>query len=89
MPGRSRATGGSGLGLAIVKHVLQRHGATLDIESTLGSGQHLHVPFPARRGVDASESRALEAASPQSRRYSHVSAFTARNNSLPCHASDT
>ena len=39
-PGRSRATGGSGLGLAIVKHVLQRHGATLEVQSTLGARQH-------------------------------------------------
>ena len=46
--GRSRATGGSGLGLAIVKHVLQRHGARLEVQSTLGQRQHLHLPFPAR-----------------------------------------
>src|SRR6185437_7105111 len=31
--GRSRSTGGSGLGLAIVKHVLQRHGAELEVQS--------------------------------------------------------
>lgn len=35
---RQSATGGTGLGLAIVKHVLQRHGATLTIDSTLGKG---------------------------------------------------
>jgi two-component system phosphate regulon sensor histidine kinase PhoR len=50
--GRSRATGGSGLGLAIVKHVLQRHGATLDIESTLGSGSTFTVHFPPHRVSD-------------------------------------
>jgi two-component system phosphate regulon sensor histidine kinase PhoR len=48
-PGRSRATGGSGLGLAIVKHVLQRHGATLSIESTLGSGSTFTAHFPPHR----------------------------------------
>ncbi len=48
--GRSRATGGSGLGLAIVKHVLQRHGATLDVESTLGAGSTFTASFPARAG---------------------------------------
>jgi two-component system phosphate regulon sensor histidine kinase PhoR len=46
---RSRETGGTGLGLAIVKHVLQRHGATLDIASTLGKGSVFAVTFPANR----------------------------------------
>jgi two-component system, OmpR family, phosphate regulon sensor histidine kinase PhoR len=47
--GRARATGGSGLGLAIVKHVLQRHGATLDIVSTFGSGSTFTCHFPTQR----------------------------------------
>lgn len=46
---RSRETGGTGLGLAIVKHVLQRHGATLDIISVLGKGSVFSVTFPANR----------------------------------------
>lgn len=46
---RSRDTGGTGLGLAIVKHVLQRHGAALDIASTLGQGSVFSVTFPASR----------------------------------------
>ncbi len=46
---RSRETGGTGLGLAIVKHVLQRHGATLNIQSTLGKGSTFCVTFPASR----------------------------------------
>jgi two-component system phosphate regulon sensor histidine kinase PhoR len=50
--GRSRATGGSGLGLAIVKHVLQRHGATLDIVSTIGSGSTFTCHFPPQRVSD-------------------------------------
>lgn len=58
--GRSRATGGSGLGLAIVKHVLQRHGATLEIESTLGEGSTFTCHFPARR-VEAVEISAISA----------------------------
>jgi two-component system, OmpR family, phosphate regulon sensor histidine kinase PhoR len=49
--GRSRATGGSGLGLAIVKHVLQRHGATLDVKSTLGAGSTFTCHFPPERIV--------------------------------------
>ncbi|HYB33486.1 MAG TPA: phosphate regulon sensor histidine kinase PhoR [Steroidobacteraceae bacterium] len=47
--GRSRATGGSGLGLAIVKHVLQRHGAMLEVQSTLGAGSTFTCHFPAER----------------------------------------
>ena len=47
--GRSRATGGSGLGLAIVKHVLQRHGAELEVRSTLGKGSTFAVHFPQQR----------------------------------------
>jgi two-component system, OmpR family, phosphate regulon sensor histidine kinase PhoR len=48
-PGRSRATGGSGLGLAIVKHVLQRHGATLEVKSSLGAGSSFICNFPPAR----------------------------------------
>src|ERR1700749_1521605 len=47
--GRSRSTGGSGLGLAIVKHVLQRHGAELEIQSTLGQGSEFIYHFPLSR----------------------------------------
>ena len=46
---RSRETGGTGLGLAIVKHVVQRHGASLAIESTLGKGSTFRITFPAER----------------------------------------
>ena len=47
--GRSRASGGSGLGLAIVKHVLQRHGASLQIESAEGRGSTFTCHFPPDR----------------------------------------
>lgn len=47
--GRTRATGGSGLGLAIVKHVLQHHGATLEIQSALGQGSTFTCHFPPHR----------------------------------------
>jgi two-component system phosphate regulon sensor histidine kinase PhoR len=49
--GRSRETGGTGLGLAIVKHALARHQATLEIESTPGTGSRFTAKFPARRMV--------------------------------------
>jgi two-component system phosphate regulon sensor histidine kinase PhoR len=48
-PGRSRATGGSGLGLAIVKHVLQRHGAELEVQSVPGKGSTFTCHFPPER----------------------------------------
>lgn len=48
-PGRSLVSGGTGLGLAIVKHALQKHGATLSIESQLGSGSVFTCHFPAER----------------------------------------
>lgn len=35
---RSRATGGSGLGLAIVKHIIDAHGQTVTVNSTIGEG---------------------------------------------------
>jgi two-component system phosphate regulon sensor histidine kinase PhoR len=47
--GRSRDSGGTGLGLAIVKHVLERHQASLAIQSKPGSGSTFAVVFPAKR----------------------------------------
>lgn len=46
---RSRETGGTGLGLSIVKHVLTRHQARLEIQSTPGKGSLFTAVFPARR----------------------------------------
>jgi two-component system phosphate regulon sensor histidine kinase PhoR len=46
---RSRETGGTGLGLAIVKHVVQRHGAEMLIESTVGHGSRFAIIWPASR----------------------------------------
>lgn len=45
-PGRSREKGGTGLGLAIVKHVLERHQATLYIQSAPGKGSLFRCDFP-------------------------------------------
>ena len=60
-PGRARQHGGSGLGLAIVKHVLQRHGARLDIESEERKGSTFSCHFPRRR-VAEGEAWPLKAA---------------------------
>jgi two-component system, OmpR family, phosphate regulon sensor histidine kinase PhoR len=46
---RSRTSGGTGLGLAIVKHVLQRHGASLRVESKPGHGSTFTCDFPPAR----------------------------------------
>jgi two-component system phosphate regulon sensor histidine kinase PhoR len=48
-----RKTAGSGLGLAIVKGVLDRHQATLEIESEQGRGSRFTAKFPAHRVVAA------------------------------------
>lgn len=50
---RSRETGGTGLGLAIVKHVLNRHQARLEVQSSLGSGSTFSVIFPETRRLPA------------------------------------
>jgi two-component system phosphate regulon sensor histidine kinase PhoR len=42
---RSRAKGGTGLGLSIVKHIADRHGAQIDVESTMGVGTTISVNF--------------------------------------------
>ena len=44
--GRSRETGGTGLGLAIVKHIVQQHGAQIQMKSALGEGTCISVFFP-------------------------------------------
>jgi len=46
---RSRETGGTGLGLAIVKHVAQRHGGSIQIESTPGQGSTFRIVLPPSR----------------------------------------
>ena len=46
---RSRDSGGTGLGLAIVKHVLQHHGARLEITSEPGRGSRFTCRFGPER----------------------------------------
>jgi two-component system phosphate regulon sensor histidine kinase PhoR len=48
---RSRDTGGSGLGLSIVKQVLEKHEATLEINSATGQGSTFTCHFPPGRTV--------------------------------------
>ncbi len=49
--GRSRSRGGTGLGLAIVKHVVLRHGARLEVDSTPGEGSCFRVIFPPQAAL--------------------------------------
>ncbi len=49
---RSLDSGGTGLGLAIVKHALERHDATLNVESREGAGCTFECHFPSGR-IDA------------------------------------
>ena len=46
---RSRESGGTGLGLSIVKHVLQLHGAHLEITSQVGAGSTFACVFDSAR----------------------------------------
>ncbi|HEY1683220.1 MAG TPA: ATP-binding protein [Tepidisphaeraceae bacterium] len=43
---RSREMGGTGLGLSIMKHIVQNHGGSVDVASTLGSGSVFTVYLP-------------------------------------------
>jgi signal transduction histidine kinase len=43
---RSRETGGTGLGLSIVRHVVEQHGGSIEVESTLGLGSTFTVRLP-------------------------------------------
>lgn len=44
---RSRSLGGTGLGLAIVKHIVQAHGGSVRVESTLGKGSTFSISLPS------------------------------------------
>lgn len=47
----ARATPGSGLGLAIVKQVIDRHGGSIRIHSTLGEGTDMLVRLPGSQSA--------------------------------------
>ncbi len=45
-PSRARASGGAGLGLAIVAAIVEAHGGTVQVASTLGEGASFRVRLP-------------------------------------------
>jgi two-component system phosphate regulon sensor histidine kinase PhoR len=46
---RARSEGGTGLGLSIAKHIVEAHGARLEVQSRLGEGSTFAFTLPTER----------------------------------------
>ena len=65
--GNSTATrrfGGTGMGLALVKRVVEAHGATIDVQSQVGSGTRISLRWPERAAASADPGDHERVASP-------------------------
>lgn len=49
---RNRDTGGRGLGLAIVKQIIEAHGGTIEVSSTLSQGSNFQLSLPINPSHD-------------------------------------
>ncbi len=54
--GRSRGTGGTGLGLSIVKHIVEAHGGTVLVDSSLNVGTTFSIRLPMLEIAEGSAS---------------------------------
>ncbi|MCM1158165.1 MAG: HAMP domain-containing histidine kinase [Bacteroidales bacterium] len=54
---RARKEGGAGLGMSLVAIILAKHGASMNIDSTVGKGTTVSVSFPEFAGLPAENER--------------------------------
>jgi len=55
----TRRYGGTGMGLALVKRLVQAHGATISIQTTLGEGTTFSLSWPAAASASSGEARVV------------------------------
>jgi len=53
----ARKHGGTGLGLPLAKKIMELHGGSIALRSTLGAGTTVTLSFPAKRVMRSAEER--------------------------------